>query len=242
MLPSTFVGDSIAHISAGLPFIVYGLYILLTSFNSGLIWKRKAEYIAFTMIAFAELVGPVIMIFNSSDCAYSIECFQRNIIHVLSGLYVLLCIIWAIILRKYAPTVFDFAIPLAGIIPGYFLMTHDHIMTNGDPIDMAVGSLHQASTGFMIISSILRIIIDFYPRISVLYSISIGCIGLLLFVTSPVIVHPAVSSAQFNGPNLVFLCITIITTFHAIVFSILLYLNSRYHYYSEISLESVRVH
>ncbi|AYV81948.1 MAG: hypothetical protein Harvfovirus84_3 [Harvfovirus sp.] len=226
MLPPSFIGDSIAHLSVGGTMMVYGVCIACNTFKEGLGWKRRKELVAFIIIGIVQLAGPLVMLINPDDCYNSVHCFQRNVTHTLAGLFVLFCVACAMFMRKFAPTVFDFAIPLAGFIPGYFLMTHDHVGET-DEVEMVVASLHQASSSFMIISSVLRIAVEYNKSLELLYSISFSCIGSLLFVTSPIIVEPATLNTKFSGSNLVFLSIALVCVMHMGILGVLVYKRNR---------------
>jgi len=201
--------NNLAHTSLGLLIVLLAQYIAwnaLRGRNDNSKWKwQNVELFATALIALVDVVGTLDLLLPSSRCYQWTPCFQRNIIHELLGVLLLLATMASILVRRFSliPAV-DFGLPVGMLVIGFFLLNHNHEGHDEmPPAEMLEADMHRLCGWALLVAGPLRLLVDFYAEKALnIYALSLTSLG-IAFIQSSVMVCSAAVSARLSGENLV---------------------------------------
>jgi hypothetical protein len=213
------VVGSVAHISVGIILLLFGLLIVG---RRPLWWVHKAEYWFLGAVGIIQTVAPLPILISPSICGSTFACIQRNLIHCFAGVVLLL----GIMLSRARKGALEYGIPFAGLMTGYFMMLHDHDISETIEIEIQIEManlvLHQFAAWMVIVASLLRLACSINATVGAavepIFALFISTAGSAFIVTAPDCVDNLIRAfpVVFGGYVIAFLAVLITMVLHLI--------------------------
>ena len=176
---------------------------------------RSIEPAFFLVLGVVLLLGHLPLVARGSACAASMECYARNVNHVMVGAFYIVCALCAQLRRGCHPSKCrahcsgrdlaaadasgpDWAIPAMAVLSGYLMTHHAPVMSPGESEqdimeDMAEGMVHALAGWLMVAAGLARAAADRWPNVTPLYALGLMWVACIWGAASPMILIPAVA-------------------------------------------------
>jgi len=233
------------HVSVGVTLFIFGFKILLNSIvKPRLWWKNTLEYQFLYIVGFLQAIAPLPLLFYPSLCGSSDACMQRNLIHFFAGLILIIGVSFSKLMHKFNKTdTMDFGIPFAGVMTGFFLYTHDHTMDETENVEMQIEManmvLHEFASIMVVLSSCLRLTLDYTPKTELAYGLMIATAGTTFILTAPDCVDRQVRVLHLDGHVISFISTLLTLVLYTVGYAYIHTRNIETHTYQPTPTDSV---